>query len=151
MGRGPPKRGGAGGARGGAVGAGEAGAPRGAMGGHSPPFEIPQQISDGWDAKKRGAALERAWNDKFAAYEKTHPELAREFRRRVAGELPANWSAHCVVLLEKIIAKAESIATRKASQNAIEGLAPVLPELVGGSADLTGSNLTLWSGSKPVD
>jgi len=100
--------------------------------------------------EKRGAALERAWNDKFAEYEKAHPEVAREFRRRVAGELPANWSAHCQMLLEKIIAKTESIPTRKASQNAIEGLAPVLPELVGGSADLTGSNLTLWSGSKPL-
>src|SRR5467141_3209330 len=104
----------------------------------------------GWHAKKGGAALERAWNNKFAEYEKAHPELAREFRRRVAGELPANWSAHCQMLLEKIIAKTESIATRKASQNTIEGVAPVLPELVGGSADLTGSNLTLWSGSKPL-
>src|SRR5258706_3914478 len=88
--------------------------------------------------------------DRCAVYEKPHPDLAREFRRRVAGELPANWSANGVVLLEQITAKTESIATRKASQNAIEGLAPVLPELVGGSADLTGSNLTLWSGSKPV-
>ncbi len=150
IGKGAPMRAGTAKAHGEALGAEEVAATRAAIGWRYPPFEIPQQIYDGWDAKKRGAALERAWNDKFAAYEKTHPELAREFRRRVAGELPANWGAQCLMLLEKIIAKAESIATRKASQNAIEGLAPVLPELVGGSADLTGSNLTLWSGSKPV-
>jgi len=150
IGKGAPKRAGTAKAHGEALGAEEVAATRAAIGWGYPPFEIPQQIYDGWDAKESGAALERAWNDKFEAYEKAHPELAREFRRRVAGELPANWSAHCVMLLEKIIAKTESIATRKASQNAIEGLAPVLPELVGGSADLTGSNLTLWSGSKPV-
>src|SRR5205807_1154987 len=149
-GKGAPKRAGTAKAHGEALGAGEVAATRGAIGWRYPPFEIPREIYDGWDAKKRGAALERAWNDKFAAYQKAHPELAREFRRRVAGDLPANWSAHCQVLLEKIIARTESIATRKASQNAIEGLTPVLPELVGGSADLTGSNLTLWSGSKPV-
>src|SRR5260221_585426 len=149
-GRGAPRRAGRAKARGGAFGAEEVAAPRGGMGWRSPPFEIPREIYDGWDAKKRGTALERSWNDKFAAYEKTHPELARELRRRVAGERPANWGAPWVGLLEQIIAKTESIATRKASQNAIEGLAPVLPELVGGSADLTGSNLTLWSGSKPV-
>jgi transketolase len=150
IGKGAPKRAGTAKAHGEALGAEEVAATRAAIGWRYPPFEVPPQIYDGWDAKKRGAALERAWNDKFAAYQKAHPELAREFRRRVAGELPANWSVHCQLLLEKIIAKTESIATRKASQNAIEGLAPVLPELVGGSADLTGSNLTLWSGSKPV-
>src|SRR5256885_1680257 len=150
IGKGPPKGGGTARAHGEALGAEEVAATRAAIGWRYPPFEVPQQIYDGWDAKKRGAALERTWNDKFAAYQKAHPELAREFRRRVAGELPADWSAHCERLLERIVAKTESIATRKASQNAIEGLAPVLPELVGGSADLTGSNLTLWSGSKPA-
>src|SRR5712675_329440 len=150
IGKGAPTRAGTAKAHGEALGAEEVAATRAAIGWRYPPFEIPRAIYDGWDAKKRGAELERAWNDKFAVYEKTHPDLAREFHRRVAGELPANWSAHCVVLLQQIIAKTESIATRKASQNAIEGLAPVLPELVGGSADLTGSNLTLWSGSKPV-
>ena len=150
IGKGAPKRAGTAKAHGEALGAEEVAATRAAIGWRYPPFEIPQHIYDGWDARKRGAALERAWNDRFAAYQKAHPELAREFRRRVAGELPADWSAHCERLLEKIIAKTESIATRKASQNAIEGLAPALPELVGGSADLTGSNLTLWSGSKPV-
>jgi transketolase len=150
IGKGAPKRAGTAKAHGEALGAEEVAATRAAIGWRYPPFEVPQHIYDGWDAKKRGAALERAWNDKFAEYEKAHPELAREFRRRVAGELPANWSAHCQTLLEKIIAKTESIPTRKASQNTIEGVAPVLPELVGGSADLTGSNLTLWSGSKPL-
>ena len=150
IGKGAPKRAGTAKAHGEALGAEEVAATRAAIGWRYPPFEVPQHIYDGWDAKKRGAALERAWNDKFAEYEKAHPELAREFRRRVAGELPANWSAHCQMLLEKIIAETESIATRKASQNTIEGVAPVLPELVGGSADLTGSNLTLWSGSKPL-
>ncbi len=150
IGRGAPKRAGTAKAHGEALGAEEVAATRAAIGWRFPPFEVPQQIYDGWDAKKRGAALERAWNDKFIMYQKAHPELAREFRRRVAGELPENWSAHCQLLLEKIIAGTESIATRKASQNAIEGLASALPELVGGSADLTGSNLTLWSGSKPV-
>src|SRR5438876_11269285 len=150
IGKGAPKRAGTAKVHGEALGAEEVAATRAAIGWRYPPFEVPQHIYDGWDAKKRGAALERAWNDRFAAYQKAHPELAREFRRRVAGELPGDWSAHCQRLLEKIIAKSESIATRKASQNAIEGLAPGLPELVGGSADLTGSNLTLWSGSKSV-
>src|SRR5213596_1922435 len=150
IGKGAPTRAGTAKAHGEALGAEEVAATRAAIGWRYPPFKVPQQIYEGWDAKKRGAALEGAWNDKFAAYQKAHPELAREFRRRVAGELPANWNAHHRLLVEKVIAKTESIATRKASQNAIEGLAPVLPELVGGSADLTGSNLTLWSGSKPV-
>src|SRR2546427_584058 len=150
IGKGAPKRAGTAKAQGEALGAEEVAATRAAIGWRYPPFEVPQHVYDGWDAKKRGAALERTWNDKFAEYEKAHPELAREFRRRVAGELPANWSAHCQMLLEKIIAKTESIPTRKASQNTIEGVAPVLPELVGGSADLTGSTLTLWSGSKPL-
>src|SRR5712691_5997733 len=150
IGKGAPKRAGTAKAHGEALGPEEVAATRAAIGWRYPPFEVPQHIYDGWDAKTRGAALEQVWNDKFAAYEEAHPELAREFRRRVAGELPANWSAHCQLLLEKIIAKTESIPTRKASQNTIEGVAPVLPELVGGSADLTGSNLTLWSGSKPL-
>jgi transketolase len=150
IGKGAPTRAGTAKAHGEALGAEEVAATRAAIGWRYPPFEIPRQIYDGWDAKKRGAALERAWNDRFAAYEKAYPDLAREFRRRVAGELPANWGTHSQVLLEKIAARTEAIATRKASQNAIEGFAAVLPELVGGSADLTGSNLTQWSGSKPV-
>jgi len=150
IGKGAPKRAGTAKAHGEALGVEEVAATREAIGWHYPPFEVPRHIYDGWDARKRGAALERTWNDKFAAYEKTHPELAREFRRRTAGELPGGWKNRCAAILDKVSAKAEAVATRKASQNALEGLAPLLPELVGGSADLTGSNLTLWSGSKPV-
>ena len=150
IGKGAPKRAGTAKAHGEALGADEVAATRGAIGWPYPPFEVPRNIYEAWDARKRGAALERAWNEKFAEYEKAHPQIAREFRRRQAGELPGAWEDHCAVLLDKIGAKAESIATRKASQNALEGLATLLPELVGGSADLTGSNLTQWSGSKTL-
>src|SRR5262245_45549731 len=150
IGKGSPKRAGTAKAHGEALGAEEVAATRAAIGWTHPPFEIPESVYRGWDARQRGAALERAWNEKLAAYEKAHPELGSEFRRRVAGELPASWAARCGALLDGIASKVESIATRKASQNAIEALAPVLPELVGGSADLTGSNLTQWSGSKIV-
>jgi transketolase len=150
IGKGAPKRAGTAKAHGEALGAEEVAATRAAIGWNHPPFELPRHIYDGWDAKKRGAELERGWNEKYAAYGKAHPKPAREFRRRMAGELPSSWKEHCAGLLEEINSKAEAVATRKASQNALEGLAPTLPELVGGSADLTGSNLTLWSGSKPV-
>ena len=98
----------------------------------------------------RGAAAESAWNAKFSAYAKQHPALAAELKRRLSGELPASWKQHAAAVLASVNAKAETIATRKASQNAIEALAPALPELAGGSADLAGSNLTWWSGSKAV-
>jgi transketolase len=150
IGRGAPQRAGTAKAHGEALGADEVAATREALGWKYPPFEVPRHVYDGWDARKRGAALERAWNDKFAAYEKAEPELAREFLRRSAGELPGDWKDRCASLLDRASAKAEAVATRRASQNTLEGLAPALPELVGGSADLTGSNLTLWSGSKPV-
>jgi len=148
--KGAPNKAGSSDAHGSPLGEKEVQAARENIGWPYPAFEVPPHVYQGWDARKRGAELERAWNERFAAYEKTHPEAAREFRRRTAGELPALWKEHCAALLEKINTKAETVATRKASQNALEGLAPVLPELVGGSADLTGSNLTLWSGSKPV-
>jgi transketolase len=115
------------------------------------PFEIPENIYAGWDAKEAGAAAEKAWNDKFAAYRSAHPELAADFERRVVkGELPADFSAKADVFIRQCQAKGEKIATRKASQNAIAAYGELLPELLGGSADLAGSNLTLWSGSKPV-
>jgi transketolase len=94
--------------------------------------------------------LEAEWNAKIDAYARAFPELAREFRRRMAGELPGGWKQAVHALLAKSVEKAETVATRKASQFAIEALAPVLPEAIGGSADLTGSNLTNWSGTKPV-
>ena len=114
------------------------------------PFEIPADVYAEWDARDAGARAEADWQQRFDAYEKTHPELAREFRRRIAGELPAGWDEHVRATLADVAARAEKIATRKASQNSIEAFAPQLPELLGGSADLAGSNLTLWSGAKGV-
>jgi len=135
-------------AHGAPLGKDEVAATRAAIGWPHPPFEVPQPVYDAWDARAKGAALEAAWNGKFAAYERKLPQLAAEFRRRTAGELPTGWAEHVRTLVERANAKAETVATRKASQNALEGLGPVLPELFGGSADLTGSNLTMWSGSK---
>ncbi|WP_373820383.1 transketolase [Glaesserella sp.] len=114
------------------------------------PFEIPSEIYAEWDAKAKGQISEKEWNAKFAAYEVAYPELAVEFKRRVAGELPANWAAESQAFIEKLQANPATIASRKASQNAIEAYARILPEFLGGSADLASSNLTLWSGSKPI-
>lgn len=114
------------------------------------PFEIPADIYAQWDAKAKGQTAEKAWEEKFAAYAKAYPELAAEFTRRVKGELPANWAAESQAFVEKLQANPASIASRKASQNAIEAYAHLLPEFLGGSADLASSNLTLWSGSKPI-
>ncbi|MGB5080702.1 MAG: transketolase [Burkholderiales bacterium] len=150
IGNGAPHRAGTAKAHGEALGADEVAATRAAIGWSYPPFEIPPHVYEGWDARKRGAALEKTWEDRFAAYEKAHPGLAREFRRRIAGELPADWKKFSGEFLAATDAKAEAVATRKASQNVLEAVGPKLPELVGGSADLTGSNLTRWSGSKPL-
>ena len=117
--------------------------------GHTP-FEVPADVYEAWDAKKKGAAAEAEWNTRFAAYAKAHPDLAAEFKRRMAGELPANWKASVDGAIAKVAEKAETIATRKASQNSLNALGPALPELLGGSADLAGSNLTIWSGSKAI-
>lgn len=114
------------------------------------PFEIPADIYAQWDAKTKGAEAEKSWQEKFAAYQAAYPELAAEFIRRMNGELPANWSAKSKAFIEKLQANPANIASRKASQNAIEAYAHLLPELLGGSADLASSNLTLWSGSKPI-
>ncbi len=113
-------------------------------------FEVPSVIYQGWDAREKGAAAEAAWNEKFAAYEVAHPALAAEFKRRMTGELPAEWSGTAEAFVAKCNEEADSPATRKASLNAIEAYAPSLPELFGGSADLGGSNLTEWSGHKPM-
>lgn len=114
------------------------------------PFEIPADIYSEWDAKGKGTLAEKDWNAKFAAYEVAYPDLAAEFKRRTAGELPANWEAESKAFIEKLQANPATIASRKASQNAIEAYAHILPEFLGGSADLASSNLTLWSGSKPI-
>ncbi|HEB99447.1 MAG TPA: transketolase [Thiotrichales bacterium] len=120
------------------------------LGWNYPPFEIPDEIYAGWDATDKGAKAEAEWNEKFAAYKAAHPDLAAEFERRMKGELPANWEEHAQAFIKEVDAKAESPATRKASQNAIEAYAKVLPEFLGGSADLTPSNLTSWSTAKPI-
>jgi len=114
------------------------------------PFEIPEDVYAGWSAKDNGAAAESDWNDRFAAYAAAYPEEAAEFKRRTSGELSADWDAGADAFIAEVNAKGESIASRKASQNAIEALAKITPEFLGGSADLAGSNLTLWSGAKPV-
>lgn len=133
-----------------ALGDAEIAATRPHIGWHHAPFEIPQEVYSAWDARAKGQKLETEWNLKFAEYAERYSTEAAEFNRRMSGELPANWRKHVDDFVNQINGKAETIASRKASQNAIEGLAPVLPELIGGSADLAGSNLTLWSGSKGV-
>ncbi len=150
IGRGSPNKAGSHDSHGAALGEKEVAATRLNIGWNHPPFEIPADIYAGWDARSKGAAREADWNAKFAAYAKAFPKEASEFTRRMSGELPQNWRAHADGFLAKVNEKAETIASRKASQNAIEALAPALPELIGGSADLAGSNLTLWSGSKSV-
>ena len=132
------------------LGDAEIAAARANIGWPHPAFEIPADVYAGWDAKKKGAEFEGAWNDKFASYAKAFPAEAAEFKRRMANELPASWAAHAKKVVAEANAKAETVATRKASQISINALAPALPEFVGGSADLTGSNLTNWAGCKHV-
>ncbi|WP_297527274.1 transketolase [Thiohalobacter sp.] len=115
-----------------------------------PPFEIPDEIYSAWDAREVGAKAEAAWNEKFAAYKAAFPDLAAEFERRMKGELPGNWEQITSDFIKACDEKAESPATRKASQNTIEAYAKALPEFLGGSADLTPSNLTSWSESKQI-
>ncbi len=133
-----------------ALGDAEIAAARSYIGWHHPPFEIPQDIYSAWDAKAKGQKLEAEWSKKFAEYVEKYPAEAAEFSRRMAGDLPASWGSHVDSVINQVNAKAETIASRKASQNTIEALASALPELIGGSADLAGSNLTLWSGSKGI-
>lgn len=114
------------------------------------PFEIPEEIAEGWDAREAGSVLENEWNERLAEYTEAFPDLAAELMRRLAGELPADFSEKADAWIADVAAKGETIASRKASQNALNSLGPMLPEFLGGSADLAGSNLTLWSGSQPV-
>ncbi len=144
IGKGAPTRAGTAKAHGEALGEAEVAATRVAIGWKYPPFVIPDTVYRAWDATAKGAALESEWNARFAAYEKAFPELAREFRR------PADWPEVVEAMVSDANRKAESVASRKASQIALEAMGPRLPELLGGSADLTGSNLTMWSGSKVV-
>jgi transketolase len=150
IGRGAPNRAGTDLAHGQALGEKEVALTREAIGWAYPPFEIPQAAYDGWNARECGELLEADWNARFAAYEAAHPAPAAEFQRRIAGRLPADFAVCAASLVARQNGKAESIATRKASQQAIEAFASLLPEMIGGAADLTGSVFTNWSGSKPV-
>jgi transketolase len=114
------------------------------------PFVIPDEYYGAWNAREKGAALEQQWSERMDAYRKAYPELAAEFERRMKGDLPADWEQKAAEFVQDVISKKATIASRKASQNAIEGYGPVLPELLGGSADLAGSNLTMWKGSRSV-
>ncbi len=133
-----------------ALGADEVALTREALGWNHPPFEIPADIYAGWSAKDRGAKTESDWDRRFAAYAEAYPVEAAEYKRRMAGELPSDWAAQADAFVASVAEKAETIASRKASQNALNGFGPLLPELLGGSADLAGSNLTLWKGCKGV-
>ncbi|BCX82550.1 transketolase [Methylomarinovum caldicuralii] len=116
-----------------------------------PPFEIPKEIYDAWDAREKGAAWEKEWQDKLAAYRADLPDLADELQRRLEGRLPADWPSIAEDYIREVNEKAETVATRKASQNTLNAYAPHLPEFFGGSADLTGSNLTNWKGCKDLN
>jgi transketolase len=150
IGRGSPNRAGTDLAHGQALGEKEVALTRETIGWTYPPFEIPQAIYDGWNARECGELLESDWNTRFAAYEAAYPALAAEFRRRLSGDLTPDFAAHAAAFAARQNDKAESIATRKASQQAIEAFAPQLPEMIGGAADLTGSVFTNSSGSKAV-
>ena len=150
IGKGAPTKANTGSAHGSPLGDKEIAATRVALGWTHAPFVVPDEIYAGWNAKKKGARQESAWKKQFAAYAAAFPVEAAEFKRRMAGDLPQDFTAKAETLVAEANGKAETIATRKASQNAIEALAPTLPELIGGSADLAPSNLTVWSGSKPL-
>jgi len=133
-----------------ALGDAEIALTREALGWKHGPFEIPAEVYAEWDAKQKGADAENEWNKRFAAYEIEFPALASEFKRRMAGELPADFAEKASEFIREVATKGETIASRKASQNCLNAFGPLLPELLGGSADLAGSNLTLWKGCKPV-
>ena len=150
IGRGAPTRAGTAKAHGEALGKEEIAATRVALGWTHEPFVIPPEVYAGWNARECGGLLEKGWDEKFAVYARAHPDLATEFLRRMAGDLPANWQATVAALIDGANTKAETVATRKASQGAIAAIAPSLPELIGGSADLMGSVFTNWPASQVV-
>ena len=137
-------------AHGAALGKSEVAAARDVLDWRSPPFEIPAEIYAGWDAKKKGADREKKWNAQFEKYAAAFPELAAEFKRRTSGQLPADWAEKSQAYVAKLQADGPDVASRKASQMTLDAFGPLLPELVGGSADLAGSNLTMWKGSKNI-
>jgi transketolase len=148
IGKGSPNKEGKEASHGAALGVDEVALVRKTLGWEHDAFVIPPDYYQAWDGRKRGAELESAWNDKFAAYQKRYPELAAEFLRRTSSELPAGWKDSVSGYINSCNDQAETIASRKASQNSLEAFGPVLPELIGGSADLAASNLTIWSGSQ---
>ena len=151
IGFGSPNKAGTHDSHGAPLGDAEVAASREQLGWKYPPFEIPADIYAAWDAKAAGAQKERAWSETFAAYARAYPELAAEFKRRTVGDLPANWQADAQKFIEELQANPAKIASRKASQNALEAYGKLLPEFLGGSADLAPSNLTIWSGSVSLD
>jgi transketolase len=150
IGEGAPTKAGSHDSHGAPLGEKEIAATREAIGWKWEPFVIPQEVYAAWDAKEAGARIESDWNKAFAAYQAKYPQEAAEFTRRMAKQLPADWAEKAQAIIAGANERAETVATRKASQQAIEGLSTVLPELLGGSADLTGSNLTNWKAAKPV-
>lgn len=150
IGKGALNKQGTAGIHGAPLGADEIAVTREELGWHHPPFEVPEAIYAGWDAREQGAVREQAWQEKMQAYQQQHPQLAAEFERRMRGELPADFGELAQQYIQETQERGESIASRKASQNTLNAYGPLLPELFGGSADLAGSNLTLWSGSKAI-
>ncbi len=150
IGQGAPNKAGGHDIHGAPLGAAEIAATRAAMDWPFAPFEIPKDLYEAWDAQARGHAAESAWKARFEAYRAHYPEKAAEFERRMRGDLPTGWRQHADAAIEQCNAKEETLATRKASQQAIGNLATILPEFLGGSADLTGSNLTNWPTAKSV-
>jgi len=150
IGKGAPTKAGTHEAHGAPLGEQEVAAARSGLGWTHAPFEVPQEIYEAWDAREAGAIAEGTWQLRFSQYAEAYPAKAHELQRRLRGDLPEELPERVNKLLAKVRAKAQAIGTRKASQDTLEGLAPILPELLGGSADLAGSNLTLWSGSRAM-
>ena len=150
IGKGSPNKGGTGKAHGSPLGDDEIALVRESIGWSHAPFEVPDDIYKGWNAVERGTQAEQSWNAAFDAYSAAHPALAAEFLRHTSGTLPDNWAASADKVIAATVAAGETIASRKASQNALNAFGPLLPELIGGSADLAGSNLTIWDGSVDV-
>jgi len=151
IGWGAPNKQGTAATHGAALGDDEVRAAREQLGWPHEPFHVPQAIYAGWDARGRGEQAEQEWRRRFDAYRKAHPQLAREYLRRTRGALPEGFDAAASNVVAKLAKDGAAVATRKASELALEGLGPLLPELLGGSADLTGSNNTRWSGSRTID
>ena len=150
IGKGSPNKEGSASCHGSPLGADEVALVRQQLGWEAKPFTVPDAIAQAWDARQRGADAEQKWQAKFAAYQAAEPNKAAEFSRRINGELPTNWETATADLIAQTNQAAAKLATRKASLQSLNGLGPLLPELIGGSADLAGSNYTIWDQSKPI-